>query len=366
MKTTAFGLLLAIALAACATATPNPTSTTAPTATPAAPKVDLQTLSAELDTMFQKFTSQRLFNGSVWIAQNDQVILSKGYGFADRDKQIPNTPQTRFLIASITKQFTAMAIVILQEGGKLSVQDKICKYLADCPEAWQPVTIHQLLTHTSGIPDTTGSYTTKDLADPLALEQEIAAAKAQPSGSQPGEKFYYNNMGYILLGKIIEAASGQSYETFLQKNIFEPLQMSDTGYYHNQGDLAVGYSIGTIAADPMNMWGGFSAGALYSTVEDLSRWDQALTTGKLIPPKALDAIFTPYVAADLNGFDYGYGWMISTDEPRIILHEGATNGFRGIIRRDPQAKVTIILLSNQETSSPGVISDMVAAKLLPE
>lgn len=377
-----FALLLIVALTACTpaappvpptatnpppTATPIPptaTSTLAPTDVPKVPTPDIQTLSAELDAMFQKITKAGVFSGSVLVAQNGQVILSKGYGFAEREKKIPNTALTKFRIASITKQFTAMAIMMLQEQGKLNVQDKICAYLTDCPEAWKPITIDQLLTHTSGIPDTPGAFYSQENTSTLPLEQSIADAKTKPLDFQPGEKFSYDNLGYVLLGKIIEAVSGQSYEAFLQKNIFEPLQMSTTGYDHNRDDLAVGYEDNVYVADPINMWVPFSAGALYSTVEDLYRWDQALYTDKLVPQQTLDTIFTPHVLMpDSGGWGYGYGWMIPPDKPRLIMHYGGINGFMSIIKRYLDDKTTIIILTNQENVAPDSTGDLITKKL---
>jgi len=190
-------------------------------------------LKNEFDTMLQKSAELNSFSGSVLVIQNGSVILSSGYGFSDREKNIPNTSQTRFPICSLTKQFTAMAILMLQEQGKLNVQDGICRYLTDCPEPWEPITIHQLLTHTSGIPDLVEEFWTRDVTSPVPLEQLIAEAKSRSVVSQPGEDFSYNNTGYILLGRIIESTSGQTYATFLKENIFQPLKMWNTSFDPN-------------------------------------------------------------------------------------------------------------------------------------
>jgi CubicO group peptidase (beta-lactamase class C family) len=379
-----FVLLLIVALTACApaatpvsptatnppppTTTPVPptaTSTLAATDVPKVPTPDIQTLSAELDTLLQKITKAGVFSGSVLVASNGQVILSKGYGFADREKKISNAAQTKFSIASITKQFTAMAIMMLQEQGKLNVQDKICLYLADCPEAWKSITIDQLLTHTSGIPDTPDAFYTQEITSPLPLEQSIADAKTKPLDFKPGEKFSYDNLGFVLLGKIIEAVSGQSYETFLQANILEPLGMTNTGFDPSRTDLAVGYEDRSYVADEINMWVAFSAGALYSTVEDLYRWDQALYTNKLVPQQVLDTMFTAHMLMpDSDGWGYGYGWMIGPEnQQRIIAHYGGYNGFASVIKRYPDAKATIIVLANQQNASVDVIDESIAKKL---
>ena len=157
--------------------------------------------------------------------------MSKGYGLANVELEVPNTPQTKFRVGSVTKVFTASAIMLLQERAKLSLQDSICKYLSDCPASWQPITIHHLLSHTSGLAkhDTAGVYL-KTAMLPMTLPQLIETFKNKPMDFQPGEKFDYNNNGYLLLGQVIEKVSGQSYEAFLKENIFLPLKMADSGY----------------------------------------------------------------------------------------------------------------------------------------
>ncbi len=379
-STTLLTLALIVSLTACAPATTPvlptvtnpplptetpvpPTNTPAPTITPA-PTLDVEKLNADLDTMLQKITKAGVFSGSILVAQNGQVILSKGYNFADREQKIPNTAATKFCIASITKQFTAMAIMMLQEQGKLDVQDKLCAYLTDCPEVWKPITIHQLLTHTSGIPDTFGAFYLDEITSTLPLEQMLADAKAKPLDFQPGETFWYNNTGYNLLGRIIEVVSGQTYAAFLQQQIFDPLQMTSTGFAQYQDDLAIGYEDQVYIADRINMWVAFSAGALYSTVEDLYKWDQALYTEQLVPQKVLDTLFTAHVVMpDSEGWGYGYGWMIGPDTPRLIMHPGGINGFSSVIKRYPDNKATIIVLSNQENVTPDSTADLIAMKL---
>jgi CubicO group peptidase (beta-lactamase class C family) len=323
-------------------------------------------VSNDLDSIFQKLTNTGDFSGSVLVARNGAVVLDKSYGLADRQKNIPITPQTKFPIGSITKQFTAMAVLMLQEQGKLNVQDGICNYLEKCPEAWKPVTIHQLLTHTSGIPDPLEAFWTQDISSPAPLEQMIADAAAKPLEFQPGAKFSYNNTGYDLLGKIIENVSSQTYGIFLQEHIFQPLSMSNTSFDPNQHDLAIGYKDQTgKIANPFNLWVAFSAGALYSTVEDLYLWDQALYTEKLAPQKDLDTMFTPYTSLpDTGGMGYGYGWTIGTDhQHRFVGHEGLAYGYRSLILRYPDDHVTIIILSNQENVDPSIIASSIANKL---
>jgi len=316
----------------------------------------------------QKVTKGSVFSGSVLAARDGQIILSQGYGLADRDKKTPNTAQTRYRIYSITKQFTAMAILMLQERGKLNVQNPVCNYISNCPAAWKEITIHHLLTHTSGIPDFESRADYDATKATLILpDQTTLRFKDKPLSFQPGEKWSYNNFGYILLGKIIEQASGQSYEDFLQKNIFEPLKMADTGYDHNRTDLAVGYANQTtIKAGDIDMSGPYAAGGLYSTVEDLYRWDQALYTEQLVPQKVLDAMFTAH-ASIRDGFSYGYGWFIGKyHNRRSIFHTGGSAGYRSRIDRYPDDKVTVIVLTNQEDLDPMTTSDIIEKKIFGE
>jgi CubicO group peptidase (beta-lactamase class C family) len=329
------------------TTQPSPPSATATLAPPSA-----QDIISKADTYLSKLTKARLFSGSVLIARNGKVLVRKGYGEADREKHVMNTAQKKFRIGSMTKQFTAVAILILQAQGKLNIHDRICTYLSKCPATWQKITLHHLLTHTSGIPDFTSfpDYQTTQ-GSPSSPTQTIARFKKKPLGFQPGEKFSYSNSGYILLGAIIEQASGATYEAFLRDNIFVPLQMVNSGFDHNNSDLAVGYRDQTsVPADFIDMSIPYAAGGLYSTVEDLYRWDQALYTDKLIPKNLRDMMFTPFaLMPDRGGLGYGYGWVIGKkgNHP-IVSHEGGINGFHSVIARYPNDKIVIIILSNRQ------------------
>ena len=315
-------------------------------------KVLAQDIISKADRYLSKLTKARLFSGSVLIARNGKVLISNGYGEADRKKHWVNTAQTKFRLGSLTKQFTAMAILILQAQGKLNVHDRICTYFSECPATWQKITIHQLLTHTSGIPDFTRfpDFQTTQGA-PSSPTQTIARFKDKPLDFQPGKKFSYSNSGYILLGAIIERASGATYEAFLRDNIFIPLQMVNSGYDHNNSDLAVGYRDQTsIPADYIDMSIPYAAGGLYSTVEDLYRWDQALYTDKLIPKNLRDKMIAPFaLMPNGGGLGYGYGWGISKEgNHQMVGQEGVVNGFHGVIARYPNNKIVIIILGNRQ------------------
>lgn len=363
------GLILIVcvtALAACTTlqapATTLPTGASTPT---------LQDIISSIDAHLSGLADDHLFTGSVLVAQDGPVLISKGYGLADIENGISNTPQTRFRIGSMTKQFTAMAILLLQAQGKLNVGDRICDYIPDCSAAWGEITIHQLLTHTSGLPVSYPALTEASATQaPLAPIEIIALFKDEPLQFKPGEKFGYSNVGYILLGYLIEEVSGQSYATFLQGHIFGPLNMKDTGYEHDGSNLAIGYAFLDNKADFINISIPFSAGGLYSAVEDLYLWDQALYSEQLVSKESLDTMFNAFVSAPSpypSQVGYGYGWFVGEGlNRRVIGHGGKINGFKSYIQRFPDDKVTIIVLSNQETSDVFAIATTIAALVFGE
>jgi CubicO group peptidase (beta-lactamase class C family) len=282
--------------------------------------------------------------------------------------QLPNTPTTKFHIASITKAFTAMAILILQERGKLHVQDRICLYVSACPFPWRPITIQQLLTHTSGMTsDLSPSDLIPLLGVPSSAERNLLTLEKKGVDFPPGTQYSYSNVGYMVLGYLIEKVSQEPFALFLQKNIFAPLHMTNTGFNEKDADvanLATGYARwqSPIADEPY-LSIGFANGGLYSTVDDLYRWDQALSTQQLVSQKSLEAMLTPYVSvcptpeACPNPFSfseegYGYGWFIgkeATSHRRVIWHAGVVDGFRGVLIRYPDDKVSVIVLSNLAT-----------------
>lgn len=299
------------------------------------------------------------FQGSILIARDGKVLVSKGYGMANAEHAVPNSPHTKFRIGSLSKQFTALAILMLQEQGRLNVQDPMCKYLPQCPESWQRISIHHLLTHTSGIQDI--DYIQARIPS-MSVANTIERLKDKPLEFTPGKLFSYSSSNYILLGHIIEKASGEQYETFVRRHIFEPLAMNDTGYDDNRRILknrAAGYSMrgGTlINAAYVEMSIPFAAGGLYSTVEDLYKWDQALYTNNLVSKQSLDAMFTPYKGG------YGYGWYIGEQfNRRFISHSGWIDGFHAFIGRFPDDKLTVIVLSNLDSAPVSTIARALAA-----
>ena len=314
------------------------------------------------------FTS--LFKGdgpgaAVLVAQNGSVLLERGYGLANIGHRVAVTPETRFRIGSISKQFTAAAILKLQEEGKLSIDDKLSKFIADYPRG-DEVTVHHLLTHTSGI----HSYTGKpDFLDTVTVgvepEPHIKSFKNDPYDFDPGKQWSYNNSGYFLLGYIIEKVSGQSYDKYLRQTFFEPLGMRDTGVHEATAILdheATGYSYenGRLSkALDWNMSRAGGAGALYSTVRDLYRWNEAVFNGKVLSEASLKAAFTPVKtaaddAAEPKEAGYGYGWGIQKLRGlREIAHGGGLHGFVTFLLRLPQEHFTVAVLVNCAPPRPG-------------
>lgn len=334
---------------------------------PAQTDTSHQELVPKVDEYINALVKLGWFRGSILIAIDSKELVSKGYGMANLEHNVPNTPQTKFRLASVTKQFTAMAILMLQQQGKLNVHDPVCKYVLDCPKAWDGVSIHHLLTHTSGIPDFVDFLSLEARRLPSPIASTIAVFKDKPLNCKPGEKFSYSNSGYILLGYIIEKVSGKTYELFLAENIFHPLKMMDTGYDYSSSILkhrAAGYYFegDTLVNAPyLDLSRAHAAGALYSTIKDLFRWDQALYTEKLVSKNSLDAMFTPFKE------NHGYGWYISTQfNHRVIRHSGGIEGFASHIARYPDDKVSIIVLSNLSVAPAFKISRDLAAIVFGE
>ncbi|HZN33747.1 MAG TPA: serine hydrolase [Pirellulaceae bacterium] len=327
-----------------------------------------ETVAAQANEFLQAQVAVNRFSGSVLVAKGEQVLLAKGLGLANVEHEIPNTPQTKFRLGSITKQFTAMAILILQEQGKLSVEDLASKHVEGTPEAWKEVTIHHLLTHTSGIPSFTGlpGYrAAMPLPSPAA--KTLDRVRELPLEFTPGEKFNYSNSGYVLLGQIIEKVSGKSYGEFLRESIFQPLGLADTGYDSPEKILphrAAGYrreGDGVANAPYLDMTIPHGAGALYSTATDLHRWSQALASSQLISSGAYEKMFTP------GKSNYGYGWIIDKQFGRQRMqHGGGINGFSTFIARYPDEKLCVVVLSNIEGTPAAMVASGLAAIALGE
>ena len=316
-----------------------------------------------MEQVVQSYVSNKTFMGSVLVVRDKTVLLDKGYGSADLEWDIPNSPTTKFRLGSITKQFTAASILLLEERGKLNINDPVKKYMADAPAAWDKVTIYNLLTHTSGIPSFTGfpDYESTE-AFATTPEKLVARFRDKPLEFQPGEKFAYDNSGYVLLGYLIEKISGETYAQFVQENIFTPLQMKDSGYDSNSAIImhrASGYSNGKEGienAGYIHMSIPFAAGSLYSTVEDLARWEQGLFGGKLLSPASLQKMTTPFKE------NYAFGVAVSTTNGhKLIEHGGGIEGFNTHLAYYPDDKLIVVVLGNLSGDAPGGIAHKLAA-----
>ena len=363
-----------------ASPTANSLPTLAPTAilttvTPLTTGSVTDTLAARIDQYIRDYNRSRNpeFSGTLLIARQGKVLVSQGFGSADQENEVPNAPQTKFAIGSMGKAFTAMAIMILQERGQLKVTDPICQYVADCPAAWKPITLDHLLTHTSGITSYTALQPKFNICQKHRPEEVIAYFKDLALEFAPGSEYRYSNSGYFLLGTVIEQVSGERYETFVQKNIFQPLSMTESGYDRSSAivkNRASGYSTEygqMINAPCWDVSLKYAAGGWYSTVGDLYKWDQALYTDQLISKEALSKMFTSTVS--IAGYDgvYGYGWEISRqDGRRVVEHGGGVYGFASHIARYPDDRVVIVVLTNSDALRPASICRELAAIVFKE
>jgi D-alanyl-D-alanine carboxypeptidase len=311
--------------------------------------------------------------GAAVIAVRDgEVIYRKGHGMANLELGVPIEPDMVFRIGSVTKQFTAVAILMLAEEGKLAVADPITKFLPDYPTHGHLITVEHLLTHTSGIK----SYTDMDawlpvLRNDFTVQEMVDFFKNQPMNFAPGKRWSYSNSGYVLLGAIIEKASGQTYEQFLQYRIFDPLGMKQS-YYDNPLRViprrAAGYEKGPDGyanAPYLSMTQPLGAGGLASTVDDLAAWDSALYTGQLLKPETLQPAFVSHRLPDGTATAYGYGWLIAEYAGHsFVEHGGGIPGFASHAIRVPQDRVFVAVLSNLLAEGPERLAFMIAAQVI--
>ncbi len=332
-------------------------------AVPASVAAD-RALDTALNAYLVAATRNEQFSGTVLLARDGKPVFLRSYGMANYELSVPNRPDTVFRLASITKQFTALAVMQLQEQNKLHVDDPICRYLVDCPAAWRPITIRQLLNHMSGIPNFSSlpewdevlsrrDYTPTEL---------VALFRNLPLKFAPGEKYDYSNSGYHLLGLIIERTSGMPWGAYVKRHILIPVGMTHSGDDNSRAIVphrASGYySLGTtfINAPIISHTVGYAAGGLHSTVGDLLLWERALAPGKLVSQASLDAMFTP---AKNN---YGFGWRIGERFGRREMdHSGSDNGFSTYIIRFPADRLTAIVLSNSDRASASKVGNAMAA-----
>lgn len=302
------------------------------------------------------------FNGAVLVAERGNIIYRGAYGKANFKTNADLTPETPFCLASVTKQFTAMAIMILAEQGRLSYDDPVSKYIRELSrtERTSKITVRHLLTHTSGIPD----FGDLGIDDPHLTQEGLIQALLQKESvfSSAGRKYRYSNPGYILLAIVVEKVYGQSFSDFLEQRIFRPLRMDntfvfDTALKRNQ-QAAIGYNqFGQ--EDDVQATSTPGDGGIFSTVDDLFKWDQALNTDKLVPQSALAVAFTPGKVEEGTS-TYGFGWNVGdNDNGKYVWHSGSTAGFRAFIERQLAERVTVILLTNRGNSKRSEINDAI-------
>ena len=302
------------------------------------------------------------FTGAVLVARDGEVLLDRGYGFANREWSVPNDGDTKFRLGSVTKQFTAVAIMLLNERGLVDLDAPVKTYLPEAPAAWDGVTVRHLLTHTAGVPNFTDfdDYgASKTL--PATIDSLIGRFRDRPLDFQPGEGWSYSNSGYILLTAIVEKASGRSYADFVAETLFQPLGMADSGYDSHAAVLprrASGYAPtarGIVNADYIDMSIPQGAGALYSTTRDLLKWEQGLFGGRLLTPASLALLTTPV----RNQYAFGLA-VTQAGGNTTIAHSGGIEGFNTHMAWDPDRRMTVIVLGN--LNGPG--SDQVAGSLM--
>ncbi len=319
--------------------------------------------SVRMEQIVQYHVASGAFTGTVLVARGDEVLLNKGYGAANLERGVANDPATRFRLGSLTKQFTAAAILLLEEKGKLKLSDPVKVHLPDAPAAWDRITLFHLLTNTSGIPSYT-DFPDYDASRSRATTPEklVARFRDKPLAFAPGEQWHYSNSGYVLLGYLIERISGQTYARFLQESIFSPLGLKDTGYDSSAAVLphrACGYvptAKGPVGAGALDMSVPFAAGALYSTTGDLWRWERALFGGRLLTAESLRKMTTPF----LQSYALGVG-SLTAGGRRMIVHSGEIEGFNSYLAYYPDSRVTVAVLANLNGAAADQLGNQLGA-----
>ena len=310
--------------------------------------------SAQVDALFAPFNQGETPGAAVLVIQNGAIVHHKGYGLARLDTKEPITPNSAFDLASTSKQFTAMAVMILADRGKLSYEDPLSKYFPDFPAYAQKITVRHLLTHTSGLVDVITAEWYKPGYYPTSKEVAAFFLKQPNPKSAPGEKFEYNNAGYMLLALIVEKASGQSFPQFMRENIFKPLGMNHTLIWDDKKPkiehLAISYEPSDGSFKPNDAVSDmfiFGPKGVISTTEDLVKWIGALDTPKLVKPETLRLAFTPMKLNDGSESSYGFGWGLGKEGGLArIEHPGGYLGYRADIKIFPTERTTIVVLSN--------------------
>ncbi len=325
-----------------------------------------QDLVQKMDQVAGAYAATGKFNGTVLVAQKGKIIFEKGYGYRDAEAKLVNDGSSIYQIGSLTKAFTAAIIMQLQEENKLNVQDKLSKYFPGFANG-DKITIEHLLTHTSGLYNYTNDTVLMkgDVTKHYSRDEMITLFKKYPSDFEPGSSWNYSNSGYSMLGYIIEQVTKKPYETVVRERILRPLGMNHSGFdFTNLRDAqkTTGYFL--LAGNKVNRAPivdstiAYSAGSLYSTVEDLYKWERAITTGKLLKPASWQAVFTPVKN------NYGYGWGIDTlYGTKMTAHSGGIHGFSSFMLRFPAEELTVIAIDNASHGTGKLARDLAAVAL---
>lgn len=325
-----------------------------------------QSLSVKVDSILQSNYPEEGSGIGFLIAKNGKAVYRKAYGLANLELNVPLSPESVFQIGSMTKQFTAVAILMLNDQGKLALTDQVSKYIPDYPNG-DKIDIHHLLTHTSGIKDFTKIKAIREIATTdLSPKELVAFFKDEPVDFEPGSQFQYNNSGYVLLGYLIELISEKSYEDFIEQDIFQKLGMKDSRYandsevirnraygYHQKGEwrnkMHISFNIP------------YASGALMSTLDDMLRWQNALNGSALLPQETLQKAFTPYSLNDGAAITYGYGWHIKEiGGTPTREHGGSIFGFKSMGVYFPEQDLYVLGFTNCDCISPTQLSRDIA------
>lgn len=337
-----------------------------------APCAAQDALTARVDDFIRgEMQKQRIPGVSLAVVRDGRVVLARGYGYANVEHQVPVKPETIFQSGSVGKQFTATAVMMLVEEGKVSLDEKIGKYLGDVSDGWRDITVRHLLTHTAGMTDYPPDF---DFRRDYTEDELLKRAQAVPVDFRPGERWQYSNLGYVTLGILIRRVTGKFYGDFLQERIFRPLGMT-TARVITEADIvpnrAAGYRLVNGELKNQN-WVSPSLnttadGALYLTALDMAKWDAALYGERLLKRASLEQMWTPVRLNDGRTHHYGFGWgLAEVNRRRVVAHEGGWQGFTASITRYPDDRFTVIVFANLAQANQGRLARGVTAVYHPE
>ena len=320
----------------------------------------------QIDNLFSDYNKSGMPGAAVMVIGEGEIIFKKGYGLADVEKNLPVTANTNFRLASVTKQFTAMCILKLIENNELKMSTTLTEIFPGFPVYGNKITIKNLLQHTSGLidyEDLIDDTVTVQVKDKDVLDMMM---KTDSTYFEPGSVHRYSNTGYALLALTVEKISGRNFRDYLRVNIFDPLEMNNTLAFENGineiRNRAYGYTINGNEiefTDQSVTSAVLGDGGIYSSLNDIYKWDQALYTDKLVDKKYFLESWTPGVTADGKEFQYGYGWHLENyDNHKVVYHTGSTRGFRNIIYRIPEKNFTIVILTNRNSGPESTTLDL--------